>query len=99
MIFLFFGLKSITLFKIQTSRSARKILFILNTNEFLNFGVAERGESHVLFLHSMRRGGRAVEGARLEIVYTGDRIEGSNPSLSAIRFVTYLSNQSLLWSF
>ena len=29
------------------------------------------------------RGGRAVEGARLEIVYTLTRIEGSNPSLSA----------------
>ena len=32
----------------------------------------------------MRRGGRVVEGARLESVYTGNRIEGSNPSLSAI---------------
>ena len=31
-----------------------------------------------------RRGGRVVEGARLERVYTGNRIEGSNPSLSAI---------------
>jgi hypothetical protein len=30
-----------------------------------------------------RRGGRVVEGARLERVYTGNRIEGSNPSLSA----------------
>lgn len=27
-----------------------------------------------------------VECARLEIVYTGDRIEGSNPPISAIRF-------------
>ena len=32
----------------------------------------------------MRRGGRAVEGARLESVYTCKRIEGSNPFLSAI---------------
>ena len=30
-----------------------------------------------------RRGGRVAEGARLESVYTGNRIEGSNPSLSA----------------
>ncbi len=30
------------------------------------------------------RGGRVVEGARLERVYTGDRIKGSNPFLSAI---------------
>jgi hypothetical protein len=35
-------------------------------------------------LNQIRRGGRAVEGARLESVYTGNRIEGSNPSLSAI---------------
>ncbi len=27
-----------------------------------------------------------VEGARLERVYMGDHIEGSNPSLSAIQF-------------
>ncbi len=31
-----------------------------------------------------RRDGRAVEGARLESVYRGNSIEGSNPSLSAI---------------
>ena len=29
-------------------------------------------------------GGRVVEGARLERVYRGNSIEGSNPSLSAI---------------
>jgi hypothetical protein len=32
---------------------------------------------------AQRRGGRAVEGARLESVCTGNRTEGSNPSLSA----------------
>ncbi len=32
--------------------------------------------------------GRVVEGARLESVYTGNRIEGSNPSDSAI-YLTY----------
>ena len=31
-------------------------------------------------------GGRVVEGARLESVYTGDRIAGSNPALSAMYF-------------
>jgi hypothetical protein len=31
----------------------------------------------------MRRDGRVVEGARLESVYTGNRIAGSNPALSA----------------
>src|SRR5947209_17624145 len=32
---------------------------------------------------SNRRDGRVVEGARLESVYRGNSIEGSNPSLSA----------------
>ena len=32
---------------------------------------------------AMRRGGRVVEGARLESVFTGDRNAGSNPALSA----------------
>ena len=31
----------------------------------------------------IQRGVRVVEGARLESVYTGNRIEGSNPFLSA----------------
>ena len=33
-----------------------------------------------------QRGVRVVEGARLESVYTGNRIEGSNPFLSAVFF-------------
>lgn len=33
--------------------------------------------------YTKKRGGRAVEGARLESVYTFKRIEGSNPFLSA----------------
>ena len=33
---------------------------------------------------ALRRGGRVVEGARLESVYTGNRIAGSNPAPSAI---------------
>ena len=39
-----------------------------------------------LFLHSFQKWRlvRVVEGARLESVYTGNRIEGSNPSVSAI---------------
>jgi hypothetical protein len=36
-----------------------------------------------------RRGGRVVEGASLENWYTGNRIEGSNPSLSAIDFILF----------
>ena len=43
-----------------------------------------QGRRKVSYFRSFQwRGGRAVEGARLEIVYTGNRIEGSNPSLSA----------------
>ncbi len=34
-----------------------------------------------------------VEGARLERVYTGNRIEGSNPSLSANRHDTIWSSR------
>jgi hypothetical protein len=37
----------------------------------------------------LRRGGRVAEGARLESVYTGNRIAGSNPAPSAIFSVTY----------
>jgi hypothetical protein len=38
---------------------------------------------------SLRRDGRVAEGARLESVYTGNRIGGSNPSLSAIPFLIF----------
>ena len=34
-------------------------------------------------IKTMGRGGRVVEGARLESVYTGNRIAGSNPAPSA----------------
>ena len=36
-----------------------------------------------------------AEGARLESVYTGNRIEGSNPSLSAILSATLLAQKSV----
>tara|TARA_A100000164_G_scaffold320222_1_gene302274 strand:- start:65 stop:274 length:210 start_codon:yes stop_codon:yes gene_type:complete len=46
------------------------------------------------------RGGRVVEGARLESVYIGNCIEGSNPSLSAIKkglfIYIYFANKVLL---
>jgi hypothetical protein len=35
--------------------------------------------------YQQRRGGRVVEGARLESVYAGNRIAGSNPAPSAMR--------------
>ena len=38
-----------------------------------------------------RRGGRVAEGARLESVYAGNRIEGSNPSPSANPLKHYLT--------
>jgi hypothetical protein len=41
----------------------------------------------------MRRGGRVVEGARLESVYAVTRIEGSNPSLSANYFYFLNTNE------
>lgn len=39
-----------------------------------------------------RRGGRVVEGARLESVYTGNRIAGSNPALSAKNLITPMNS-------
>jgi hypothetical protein len=44
----------------------------------------------------LRRGGRVVEGARLERVYTGNRIKGSNPFLSA-RWLHYTIDFSLIF--
>jgi hypothetical protein len=35
-----------------------------------------------------------VEGARLESVYTSNRIKGSNPFLSAIKLYTYITIKS-----
>lgn len=42
-----------------------------------------RGETGRVENAKGRRGGRVVEGARLESVFTGDRNAGSNPALSA----------------
>jgi hypothetical protein len=44
----------------------------------------------------IRRGGRVAEGARLESVYAGNRIEGSNPSLSASGRILKLSNEKVM---
>ena len=38
-----------------------------------------------IMVRALRTGGRVVEGTALEMRHTGNRIEGSNPSLSAIR--------------
>jgi hypothetical protein len=38
----------------------------------------------------LRRGVRVVEGARLESVYTGNGIAGSNPALSAKSYLARL---------
>ena len=39
---------------------------------------------------TLRRGGRVVEGARLESVYRGNSIMGSNPILSANKLSCFL---------
>ena len=39
---------------------------------------------YLVYNQLIRRGGRVVEGARLESVYRGNSIMGSNPILSAI---------------
>jgi hypothetical protein len=44
------------------------------------------------------RGGRVAEGARLESVYTGNRIVGSNPTLSANAFPKRFSRGVKPWA-
>jgi hypothetical protein len=41
----------------------------------------------MIIFATLRRLARAVEEARLESVYTGNRIEGSNPSVSAFGYL------------
>jgi hypothetical protein len=49
---------------------------------------------------SDRRDGRVVEGARLESVYRGNSIEGSNPSLSAnLEPITYKKSAEMSGNF
>src|SRR5258708_39769694 len=42
-----------------------------------------------------RTGGRVAEGARLESVYTGNRIVGSNPTLSATSSILRMNSENL----
>jgi hypothetical protein len=45
-----------------------------------------------------RRLVRVVEGARLESVYTGNRIEGSNPSVSANKINAFAAGEGFfIW--
>ena len=47
------------------------------------FGDASLKKGFACALSTLRRGGRVAEGARLESVYAGNRIAGSNPAPSA----------------
>ncbi len=61
-----------------------------------NTGLADQGRIDKKFMRS-GRGGRVVEGARLESVYTGNRIAGSNPAPSAICAYNYLKYKEFLF--
>src|SRR6476660_542861 len=51
---------------------------------FYSFKIFTKDREKILYFCSpFRRLARVVEEARLESVYTGNRIEGSNPSVSA----------------
>jgi hypothetical protein len=50
-------------------------------NKFHGLGCQAANPRYIAPL--VRRDGRVAEGARLESVYTGNRIVGSNPTLSA----------------
>ena len=76
-------------FKIRPLVTQNFILFI-----FFHVGVISENRSRAVFERDgliyffaglFWRGVRVVEGARLESVYTGNCIEGSNPFLSATR--------------
>lgn len=59
------------------------------------------GKTFLIFA-ALRRPARVVEEARLESVYTGNRIEGSNPSVSAMdneRFFVYVLQSMKDFSF
>ena len=56
-----------------------------------------RATTHMILINPLFwRGGRVAEGARLESVYASNRIEGSNPFLSAITSkIIYNSNMNI----
>ena len=49
----------------------------------MNLEIKKASANEKSILANLWRGGRVVEGARLEIVYAVKRIRGSNPLLSA----------------
>jgi hypothetical protein len=51
------------------------------------FRIYLKNRADALMTGPRRRDGRVAEGARLESVYTGNRIVGSNPTPSASRFI------------
>src|SRR5581483_10440609 len=77
----------------KAGRSAGRRRFLARGPETRNDGRSDprRGRCYTedcaakLSTRHPRRDGRVVEGARLESVYRGNSIEGSNPSLSAIK--------------
>ena len=66
-------------------------LYLTSTLRAPLYDILECNKQHITFI-KIWRGVRVAEGARLESVYTVKRIEGSNPSLSAI----CLTNQDVL---
>ena len=54
---------------------------------------------HRRFWGLARRGGRVVECTALEMRHTGNRIEGSNPSLSATDLSTAVHKRPLVSTF
>ena len=66
-------------------------------------GLIKAGQVELLGcqLHSpavQRRGGRVVEGAALEMLYRGNSIEGSNPSLSVPHQAALMQPKSWQWT-
>src|SRR4051812_7048092 len=63
-----------------------------------NVGIGQVALTALLDPFRVRRGGRVVEGARLESVYTGNGIAGSNPAPSASCRYQYIDSNAFLAS-
>ena len=71
--------------KLSVLKAAARLCNALNKGTLADFISTRRDRSKKC--GRFWRGGRVVEGASLENWNTGNRIGGSNPSLSAITFV------------
>ena len=87
---------------LSTTRRGGSSIVAAGIGRGLGIGPAPRGLSRrsppLYCARRVRRGGRVAEGARLESVYTGNRIVGSNPTPSAKVLPKMLFDALWRWS-